>query len=164
MYDFNADEIFEMAEQIEINGAKFYRDASQKVTDDSSKEFLNKLAAMEDEHHKTFANMRTTLSDIEKSSTAFDPQSEAAAYLKALADTRVFFQKEIDLTSMENILKAAIGAEKDSIVFYLGLKDAVSENVGKNRIRDIIREEMGHIQLLSKKLIALKMKLAATQI
>ena len=25
-YDFNVDEIFEMAEQVERNGAKFYRD------------------------------------------------------------------------------------------------------------------------------------------
>jgi rubrerythrin len=154
MYNFNADEIFEMAEQIERNGAKFYRDAAKNVKDDSNKAFLTKLADMEDQHEKTFSQMRTTLADVEKSATIFDPQSEAVKYLKALADTRVFLKKEIDLTSMESILKAAIGAEKDSIVFYLGMKEAVAENLGKNRIEDIIKEEMSHIQLLSKELVA----------
>ena len=29
MYDFNADDIFEMAEQLERNGAAFYRNAAK---------------------------------------------------------------------------------------------------------------------------------------
>ena len=32
-YDFNADEIFEIAEQIERNGAKFYRNAAESIAD-----------------------------------------------------------------------------------------------------------------------------------
>ena len=55
---------------------------------------------------------------------------------------------------MEDILKSAITAEKDSIVFYLGMKEAVSEDLGSDRIDNIIKEEMGHIKLLSKKLVA----------
>ena len=55
---------------------------------------------------------------------------------------------------MEAILKSAITAEKDSIVFYLGMKEAVSESLGKGRIDNIIKEEMGHIKLLSGKLVA----------
>ena len=31
-WDFNADEIFEMAEQIERNGAKYYRNAAEFVS------------------------------------------------------------------------------------------------------------------------------------
>ena len=74
--------------------------------------------------------------------TVFDPDGEAALYLRALADTRVFFEKEIDVTSLKKILKSAIEAEKDSIVFYLGMKEAVPEKLGKGRLDDIIREEM----------------------
>ena len=37
------------------------------------------------------------------------------------------FEKEIDVSSMQAILKSAITAEKDSIVFYLGMKEAVAE-------------------------------------
>jgi len=156
MYDFNADDIFEMAEQMERNGAAFYRTAAEAVKDDQGKEILLKLAAMEDDHEKTFAQMRSQLKAAEKTPTVFDPQGDAAAYLRALADTRVFFEKEIDTTSMEAILKDAITAEKDAIVFYLGMRDAVPENMGRSRLDDVIQEEMGHIRLLSKELMAVK--------
>ncbi len=156
MYDFNADDIFEIAEQLERNGAKFYRSAAEAVSDQGSKDFLLKLAAMEEDHEKTFAGMRSTLTSSEKSVTVFDPEGEATRYLKALADTRVFFEKEMDTSSMEAILKDAVVAEKDSIVFYVGMRDAVPEKLGRGRLDDIIKEEMGHIQLLSAKLKALK--------
>ena len=55
MYDFNADDIFEIAEQLERNGATFYRTAAGAVTDADAKGFLLKLAEMEDAHEKTFA-------------------------------------------------------------------------------------------------------------
>jgi len=104
-------------------------------------------------NEQTFKAMRAALPEKEKTSTAFDPQGEAALYLRALADTRVFFEKAINVTSMQEIFKSAIEAEKDSIVFYLGMKEAVPESLGKGRIDRIIKEEMGHIRLLSKKLV-----------
>ncbi|MCH7559530.1 MAG: rubrerythrin, partial [Planctomycetes bacterium] len=60
---FNADEVFEMAEQIERNGAKFYRAAAKKFPELS--QVLSDLAVMEDEHEKTFAAMRAELSGTE---------------------------------------------------------------------------------------------------
>jgi len=154
-YDFNVDEIFIMAEQLERNGAKFYHDSAKKVEDPDFRKLLNDLAEMEIEHEKTFKRMRADITEKEKEYSVFDPEGETALYLRALADSRVFFEKEMDLTSHEAILKAAITAEKDSIVFYLGMKDAVPENLGKDRIETIIREEMGHIKFLSGKLISL---------
>ena len=154
-YDFNADDIFEMAEQLERNGGKFYRTAAEAVSDAENKKLLQGLAEMEDQHVKTFQALRAELTEKEKESTVFDPQGEAALYLRALADTRVFFEKKIDVTSMKEILKSAIEAEKDAIVFYLGMKDAVPEGSGKDRLDEIIKEEMGHIQLLGKELVAL---------
>ena len=155
-YDFNADDVFEMAEQLERNGGKFYRAAAEGASNQANKDFLLELAAMEDQHEKTFTAMRAELSEKDKASTVFDPEGEAASYLRALADTRVFFEKEINVKSMLEILKSAITAEKDSIVFYLGMKEAVSEDFGKGRIDHIIKEEMGHIKLLSRKLVEQK--------
>jgi rubrerythrin len=156
IYDFNADDIFEMAEQLERNGAKFYRTAADAIADPGAKAFLRKLAAMEDAHEKTFSQMRSTLKADEKAATVFDPDGEAVLYLRALADTRVFFEKQIDTSSMLAILTDAITAEKDAIVFYLGMLDAVPESMGRSRLDDIIKEEMGHIRLLSKELMAYK--------
>ena len=103
----------------------------------------------------TYAAGTPSVSAKDKQTLVFDPEGETAQYLKALADTRVFFEKQIDMTSLEAILKEAITAEKDSIVFYLGMKDMVADASGKDRIDAIIKEEMGHIRQLSRELAAL---------
>jgi len=153
--DFNADEVFEIAEQIERNGAKFYRTAAENVSDSDHKKLLLDLAAMEDEHEQTFKTLRSNLSRDEKVMTTFDPEGESEGYLRSLADTRVFYEKEIDTTSFKEILKSAITAEKDSIVFYLGMKDVVPAHLGQRKLDGIIKEEMSHIRLLSKELLEL---------
>ena len=155
-YVFNMDEILKMAEQIERNGAGFYRDAAKGISDSQNNKLLLELAQMEDQHEKTFASLRAQLSENEKASTVFDPEDEAVLYLSALANTRVFFEKKIDTGSMEAILKEALTAEKDSIVFFLGMKALVPEKLGKEKIDSIIKEEMTHIKLLGKKLVELK--------
>lgn len=154
-YIFNADEVFEVAEQIERNGANFYRTASENIADADQKDLLIHLAEMEDEHEKIFKKLRAELVENEKKVTTFDPEGEAASYLRALADTRVFYKKEMNFTSLKEILKDALTAEKDSIVFYLGIKKYISVKLGKQEIDKIINEEMSHIRLLSKELLAL---------
>lgn len=165
-YNFNADDIFEMAEQIERNGAKFYRDAADGISDPDAKKMLLTLSDMEVVHEKTFAGLRADLTAKEREQTVFDPNGEAGQYLKSLADTRVFFQKKTPQAAdyadkseadfLEAILKSAIEAEKDSIVFYLGMKDMVPEKFGRDRLDGIIHEEMSHIQILSKELMNIK--------
>jgi rubrerythrin len=153
--DFNADEVFEIAEQIERNGAEFYRKVAEKVTQNDKKKLLTDLAEMEDEHEQTFKTLRSQLSMDGKIQTTFDPEGESERYLRALADTRVFYEKEVDTSSIKEILKSAITAEKDSIVFYLGIKNVVPTHLEKQKLDDIIKEEMGHISLLSKELLEL---------
>ncbi|MHC4213324.1 MAG: ferritin family protein [Planctomycetota bacterium] len=155
---FNADEIFEMAEQIERNGIKFYRRAAEIISDKDNKDLLLRLAEMEVEHEKTFAQMREELTGKENESIAFDPDNQAALYLQAVANGHVFDMKTDPSAllsgqeSFHDILKMAIGAEKDSIAFYMGLKDSVPAPAGKDKVDKIIREEMNHIVLLSGKL------------
>ena len=151
--EFNANDIFEMAIKIEENGAIFYRDAAKQVEEEKHKNFLLELASMEDDHAVTFANMQKELKDDETFSNTFDPDDENVLYLKALADTRVFFEKKQPDNTFKSILSTAIQTEKDSIAFYLGMKELVSANLGKSKIDDIIKEEMSHIKLLAGKLI-----------
>lgn len=153
---FNADEIFALAEQIEKNGAQFYRKSAQQVKDSTAKVLLLEFASMEDEHLKTFSGMRSALSEAEKKAMTFDPANEAALYLNSLANTKVFFEKKVDASTLQGIFTAALAAEKDSIVFYLGMKDLVPAGVGRDKIQDIIQEEMRHIRILGDKLAALK--------
>jgi rubrerythrin len=165
-FDFSADEIFEMAEQIEINGANFYREMADNISELSIRQIFLDFAAMEDIHRKVFSDMRANLSDQDRESTVFDPEGESAQYLQALADLRVFDKKAEESfplsggldepEKLRNVFWGAISREKESIVFYLGLKGLVPEKLGRNKIDDIIQEEMKHLRILSNKIKSLK--------
>ena len=158
---FNADEIFEMAEQIERNGAKFYREAAGKAPDAGMKKMMLDLAVMEEGHEKTFVQMRKELSSKEKEPNVFDPDNEAARYLQTMADFHGTEGKAGPLDkltgneSMEELLKIALQAEKDSIAFYVGIKGLVPAKSGKDRVEKIIIEEMAHVSSLGAKLQSL---------
>ena len=163
---FNADEIFEMAQQIERNGAKFYRRAAQGVSDPQNQDLLLQFAKMEDDHLETFTAMRADMLKTEGRKVsidpAFDPEGEAALYLQAMADANVFDAKS-DVSelltgkeTLEEIFQIAVGKEKDSVVFYVGMRDMVPENLGKEKIDDIIKEEMKHIRILGTELAKIR--------
>lgn len=154
---FNADEVFEMAQQIERNGAKFYRAAAEKFS--AMRQVLLDLAAMEDDHEQTFAAMRAEFSAPEP--LVFDPDDQAQMYLRVMADGNVFDTKAdpvellADKNTPQEVLMTAIGLEKDSVVFYVGLKGSVLRKAGKDKVEAIIAEEIAHIATLSRKLEAL---------
>ena len=151
---FNADDVLEMALGIERNGAAFYRRAAELQQDAHARATLLELAAMEEDHEKTFADMRKGLTAEEQRETTYDPEGQLPLYLRAMADNQVFDTKTSPadrLTGKESVahlLRYAIGMEKDSIVFYLGLQELVPKRLGAARIGDIIKEEMGHIATL----------------
>lgn len=155
---FNANEVFEMAEKAEQNAAAFYRKAAEIHPSPHNKDFLVKLAEMEDIHRKTFAKMREGLSEKEREETAFDPMGEASLYLSAMADQQIAEgspDRAIELTgkeTMEEILHVAIKVEGKSILFYMGIKDLVSDKMGKEKIDHIIAEEKGHVITLTREL------------
>jgi len=162
MYDFNAGEVFKMAVRIEEGGASFYRKAAELQSDEENKKFLEQLAAMEDSHKSSFLTMSDDVSEAEKAQQVFDPNGDAEMYLAAMADTHggegsptaadALTGKE----TMEEILKIAIGLEKESILFYLGVKDMVSPKLGQSKVDDIIAEERKHVIQLSSMLKKIK--------
>ena len=163
-FEFNADEILEMAQHIERNGARFYRRAAELVEEVAIRKLLEDLAAWEDGHERAFVTMRADLAAQEREPQVFDPEHEISMYLRAMADGHVF-DARVDpadtLTGKESaadILRMAIGQEKDSIVFYTGLKEMISQTAGRERIEAIIKEEMGHIGFLNREIAALRSK------
>lgn len=158
---FNANEIFEMAEEIERNGARFYRKAAQNASDDQAKQMLLDMADMEDGHLKTFQNMREELSNHEKEPTVFDPDNEAVLYLQAMADSRGYEGKKSpdeELSGNETtkeILEIALNSEKESVVFYFGLKNLVPQKAGRDKVEAVIIEELSHITTLLNQLKSL---------
>lgn len=159
---FNANEIFEIAIQIERNGHRFYKQSAANITDHEVKKLLEGLAQAEIKHEETFTAMKETFLGPDQQLAAIDPDSDAERYLHAMADGYVFnFDEaskldEITNSSAQNILLFALGREKDSILYYLGLKELVPTELGKNEVDKIIREEMNHVTIIGKYLKALK--------
>ena len=81
--------------------------------------------------------------------------------MQAMADEHIFNIKADPVNQLGNldrpdeVLKMAMGMERDSIAFYTGLKESVSRKAGKDKVEAIIREEMNHIAILSEKMKAL---------
>jgi rubrerythrin len=156
--NFTAFEIFEIAEQIERNGAKFYRLAAEKAKDKSTRQFFSQLAKMEDNHETIFVDMRKSLQDENVDTRVFDPNNEMVYYLKAIAKSAGWEGKSMPHAEFsghetpKQILKTAIEAEKSSINYYLGLKELVASQSGKKKVDEIIKEEMSHIVVLQKQL------------
>jgi rubrerythrin len=158
---FNIDEVFELAEQIERNGAKFYRAASDGLDDAGQRALLGELAAMEDEHERTFANMRARLARDLQRESVYEVDDQARQYLWAWVENAVFDMSQDPLAvlkdaDIEKILKTAIQREKESIVFYEGLKGGIDSDDDRKKVDAIIGEEMKHIGLLTRQLHQLK--------
>ena len=159
---FNADDIFAMAEQIERNGAKFYRMAANKMTAPESKELLTSLAAWEERHERMFTRMRAGLTDEEKSGNACDPRENTERNFQAFTDGLTSNLREDPVKtlgrkkSLAQIVEKAIEMEKDSVIFYLGLAKIVPARLGKTRVNNVIREEMKHMQILHSRIPARK--------
>ncbi len=156
---FNADEIFAMAVQIERNGQAFYQKAADLQKDEATRDFFLELVDMEKEHVATFQAMRDQFADAGESMDLYD---EAGQYLATMADGyKVEGSPKITAAltgdeTMEDILRLAIGLEKDAVLFYLGMKDVVPAALGKDKVDWIIEEEKQHLVTLTAKLKALK--------
>jgi len=155
--EFNVDEVLAVAEQIERNGDRFYRLAAERQLNSQAARILVGLADMEQGHLKTFSEMRASLSEAERKPVTFDPYDESALYLNAMADRNVFDvtrdpTEKLAGADVSEVLRLGIEVEKDSIVFYVGLKELVPERLGRERIDAITKEELNHFAKLSEML------------
>jgi rubrerythrin len=155
---FHANEVFEIAKRIERNGITYYRKAADLMLDEAGKKLMNDLAEMEVVHEQVFAYMQKTLSGEELGETRYDPHDEAFTFLKDMADKHVFDPREDPMNVLkagvtpQAILTAAIQREKDSIIFYEGVKIMVPQKFAGARLDEIIAQEMGHIIILTRHL------------
>ena len=151
----NADELFEVGLEIERNGRRFYELAAEQVQEDDVRTLCRDLARWEDQHVSAFEVLRRELPNAAREDAAFDPESEEASYVKAMAGSHVFLQDYSvetlleGCTTAESILDLALSFEKDSVLFYGAIKPMVPPEHGRDGIDALIREEMSHIVMLT---------------
>ena len=149
----NAFEVFKIAEQIERNGATFYRGAATLFNDPDLRQLFLKLAEWEVAHENTFTDMKKRILGSNTASMSFRPD-ETLPDPKVMAGLAVFgirAEPTEELNGKENrkdILIRAVEKEEDSIVFYNRLKDFLSNPADRDLIERIINEEMQHIRIL----------------
>ena len=155
---YNLDEVLRMAERIEENAADFYSRAASLHSGTADVEFLRKLARMELEHRQSFSTMRGQLSPEMRQIPEAYPYLKATLFLYLVADTlgrEGTLSQAQPLTNedtLEDLIRKGIGFEERTILFYLGLKDAVPTNRGRNEVDAIIEMEKDHLAELADKL------------
>jgi rubrerythrin len=148
-----ADDVFAMAVRIEENGNAFYAGAAEMAKNPEVKKLFEDLALMEASHIKIFRTLRSKLPDT-VTEAVWDPEGLAESYLEATADSHVFtIEAATDrLKAVKNPVEAldmALQFEKDSVGFFLGMKEILPDPSGKEEIDALIKSEMLHIRMLS---------------
>ncbi len=150
---FTSSELIEVALGIERNGVAYYSSLAESATDASLKDTYNHLADMEREHIKIFQNMLDSAGKYQPP-YAGEAAEEYEQYLKALIDSTVFTDDKVarqmaqKAASPAEAIQLALGAEKDSILFYSEMRDLVPKQ-DRPSIDKILNEEKSHIRQLS---------------
>lgn len=152
-----AAEALKWAIEIEKNGESFYNTVAAKSADRELKALFEDLAAQEQGHYQVFKKMLEEVKpDPDLSGIGYEYE-EYHTYLQvALADA-LFAGPDKGLTlakqaqDRETALQAAMGFEKDTLLFFYDLREMVSE-ADREAISAVIREEKRHLRQLAKTL------------
>lgn len=148
---FSGPEVIEMAIRTEENGQKFYMLYAEKAKEKKVKSLFTYLAEEEVKHIDDFKKLYDIVK--ETGETIFGDYEEFKAYMESFADSKFLtnFTKEAeaikDTADIKEILDFAIGFEKETLLFYYGLMDFISEK-GKPIVKDIIEQEKKHVMEL----------------
>ena len=154
----SADEIFDKAEEIERQDARFYREAAQNASTRKvrqARQLLLDLATMEDGHLKIFENMRREFNNKENDSPILDPENIFYSYSQIVTESpkgegaENSLERLTDNKTAEEVMLTAIERENRSILFYVGLQNLFHTQADKDRLEAIIREEISHVVSLN---------------
>ncbi len=152
---FNADEVFEMGMDIEMNGEAYYRKAAELTEDPEIKKIFEDLMVAEKQHYETFKKLRENLPAKDTTPLVSDPEDQEYLYLDALVKSRLFnnVREAEEVVSKASgpieALQGALTFEKDTILFFTEMKGRTREDLGKNEIDRLIGEEREHIIWIS---------------
>jgi rubrerythrin len=146
-----AEELFQIAAQMEASGQSFYLEMADKIADPKLKELFDSLATDEEQHYKLFTEYYRQATQKDWKLSQVD--EETADYINALLGVRMFPPKK-DATAevavihnVKDALKIALSLEKDSLLFYRELQEMIGSELCP-AIGRIISEERSHVTRL----------------
>jgi rubrerythrin len=148
---FSGRELIEIAIGIEKNGATFYNSLAGSTKNPEAKGTYKYLADQEKEHAAVFRKMLSLASEYKPPETYTEDYKR---YLKALVDSLVFTDDKVTLETAKKVksdaeaIQVGVGAEKDSILFYMEVKELVRP-AERKVVKKIIEEERSHLRQLT---------------
>jgi rubrerythrin len=148
-----------MAIEIEKRGFYFYKAAYDKAEDVQAKALFKVLMEEEQQHQIIFTEFFNQIAACKEAHSAeylFD--EETSRYLTVLVESHVFPPEHdvehiiSNLKNTRNIVKLAMGAEKDSILLYDELAKSSKFADAKKVFIKLKGEEQHHVTELSQKL------------
>ncbi len=152
-----AAEALKWAMEIEKNGETFYNDVAAKSADPEVRSLFEALAVQERGHYRVFEKMLEEVRPDPDLSSVAVQYNEYQTYLEVVLDNALFAGPEKGLTlakqaqDRETALRAAMGFEKDTLLFFYDLLEMVSE-AERGALLDVILEEKSHLRHLAKML------------
>ena len=147
MEKFSIREALEQAVQTEKLGYQFYTAMAKRFKENERLDKLfTTLAEKELRHEKTYSDLKETVGDAEP-----EGWEDIAQYMRAMVESEFFLGKNKSLSSMnkintiEDAVNFALGFEKETLLYFYGIRDAVRE---KEIVDEIINEEKSHIMWL----------------
>ena len=148
---FSGSELINIAIGIERRGIAFYDIMTKSTENTVARDVFQYLADMERDHMQIFQGM---LAEADKYRIPENYAQEYVSYLQTLVDSTVFgddmvtsemaTQADSDIEALE----LAIGAEKDSILFYYDIKEIIPKRA-RATVNKIITEEKSYLRQLS---------------
>jgi len=148
---FTGQEIVEIALRMERNGEQLYRALAEQTEYMTVKNAFHALANEEEKHIDSFGRIREIIG-------GFTPPEaypgEYALYLEALAEENVFAKRDLfrelagKAATVEEALDLAIRFEKETLIFFHGIRDSM-ESGDMPVLKELIIQEKEHVLKLS---------------
>jgi len=148
---FHANEIAKAAVEIERKGFDFYKRVASRAQTDKTREVFEYLAEEEKKHEAIFSSLMERLGKIEL--PAWSTNDEYAQYLDALITSHSLFTGGLaekymaDTDDEDTAIRMAMGFEKDTILFFMEMRELVPDSE-KKAVESCIDEERLHLRRL----------------
>lgn len=145
-------ELIRLAKRDEDVGAEFYQKLAEKVESEDLKEKFLEIREQEIGHSERFQEMLDQLSDYVPQE---DFPGEYEQYFKSFLSKREYLDSDDAVEAASRIksdmeaVKFALGQEKNTLLFFLEMKELVPSSQHREMVHEVIDEERDHIVELS---------------
>ncbi len=149
---FTAADVLAAAQEIEQRGKVFYTRLAETAQDPSLANTFRFLAGEEEKHWQVFHAIAQRVGDVEL--PAWATEDEYVDYLTALINSHALFRLgDVEtlrqfVGTREEALQTAMEFEKDTIVFFMEMREFVPEGE-KATVQECVNEERRHLRLLA---------------